>query len=88
MAAAAAIRANALMPRKANSNRPRTPIRRNIGSTYAELPPASEPSIPGPDRAIRAYSVQRSCRITSAGVMSALSAPRLVQTSMAYCEVW
>jgi hypothetical protein len=34
MAAAAAIRANALMPRKANSNRPRTPIRRNMGSPY------------------------------------------------------
>jgi hypothetical protein len=33
MAAAAAIRANALMPRKASSNRPRTPIRRNIGLT-------------------------------------------------------
>ena len=33
IAAAAAIRANALMPKKANSNRPRTPIRRNIGST-------------------------------------------------------
>ena len=30
IAAAAAIRANALMPKKASSNRPRTPIRRNI----------------------------------------------------------
>ena len=33
IAAAAAISANALMPRKADSNRPRTPIRRHIGPT-------------------------------------------------------
>ena len=91
MAAAAAISAKALMPRKANSNRPRTPIRRNIVH-IAQLPgpnvPSVQPNPAWPRQEFRSgYSSKSPCAITSAGASFALRTPRSVQTSIVYCIV-